>query len=62
MKSKATKTKESFLRSKDVAQVLDMCPDDVIILVKKGKLKAVKQGRYWKYSLSEVLKFKEQNS
>jgi len=57
----SSKKKElTYLRSKDVAQILDMCPDDVIVLVKKGKLKAIKKGRYWQYSITEVLKYKQQ--
>ncbi len=56
-----SKKKEiKFLRSKDVAQIVDMSPDDVIVLAKKGKLKAIKKGRYWQYSLTEVLKYKQQ--
>ena len=36
--------KETLLKSKDVAHVLDLSPDDVIWLARKGKLRAVKRG------------------
>ena len=49
----AVKT-ETLLRSKDVAHILDLPPDDVIYLARKGKLRGVKEGKYWKFRLRDV--------
>jgi hypothetical protein len=46
--------KEILLRSKDVAHILDLPPDDVIYLARKGKLRGVKEGKYWKFRLRDV--------
>ena len=46
--------KETMLRSKDVAHILDLPPDDVIYLARKGKLRGVKEGKYWKFRLRDV--------
>jgi hypothetical protein len=46
--------KDNLLRSKDVAHILDLPPDDVIYLARKGKLRAVKEGKYWKFRLRDV--------
>ncbi len=42
------------LRSKDVAHLLDCSPDDVIDLARRNKLRATKQGRYWKFRFADV--------
>jgi len=49
-----TKKRTELLRSKDVAHILDCSPDDVLDLVRKGKLPAVKEGRYWRFRLSDI--------
>ncbi len=49
----ATKN-ELLLKSKDVAHILDLPPDDVIYLARKGKLRGVKEGKYWKFRLRDV--------
>ncbi len=49
-----------LLRSKDVAHILDCSPDDVMELAKRGKLKATKDGRYWKFSHQDVLAYKKE--
>jgi hypothetical protein len=46
--------KETLLRSKDVAHILDLPPDDVIYLARKGKLRGIKEGKYWKFRLRDV--------
>ena len=46
--------KEILLRSKDVAHILDLPPDDVIYLARKGKLRGLKEGKYWKFRLRDV--------
>ena len=51
-------TKEALLKSKDVAHILDMSPDDVIYLARNGKLRAVKEGKYWKFRLAHVQTYK----
>jgi excisionase family DNA binding protein len=52
------KTKESLLKSKDAAHILDCSPDDVIDLARKGKLRAFKQGRFWRFRQSDVVSYK----
>jgi excisionase family DNA binding protein len=54
--------KEQLLKSRDVAHILDMSPDDVNALVHKGKLKAIKKGRLWKYRLSDVEAYKRKHT
>ena len=51
--------KESLLRSKDVAHILDCSPDDVIELARRGKLRASKQGRFWRFKHNDVLTYKK---
>ena len=55
----ATKKKETMLRSKDVAHILDCSPDDIIELAKKGKLKATKAGRFWRFRQADVVAYKK---
>jgi excisionase family DNA binding protein len=54
--------KEQFLRSKDVAHVLDCSPDDVTVLARSGELKSIKQGRFWKFRLSDVEAYKRKQT
>jgi len=54
--------KQSILGTKDVAHILDMSPDDVIELARNEKLKATKQGRFWRFNLADVEEYKQQNS
>ena len=42
------------LRSRDVAHILDLSPDEVTELAHRRKLKAKKVGRIWRYSLADV--------
>lgn len=51
---------EELMRSKDVAHILDCSPDEVIELARKGKLRGTKTGRFWKFSLEDVMACKEQ--
>ena len=53
MKSRA----EYVLRSRDVAHILDCSPDEVIELAQRKKLKAIKQGRLWKYRAKDVFAY-----
>jgi len=39
--------KGNLLKTKDVAHILDVSPDDVIELARKGKIRAHKKGRFW---------------
>ncbi len=48
-----------LLRSKDVAQVLDCSPDDVLHLVRKGTLRAKKQGKTWQFRSEDVMTYKK---
>ncbi len=54
------KKTDKYFRSKDVAHILDCSPDDVIVLAKKGKLRAAKQGRFWRYRQEDVMNYKKQ--
>jgi len=54
--------KELLLKSRDVAYILDMSPDDVADLTRKGKLKAIKPGRYWKFRLEDVEAYKKEHT
>ena len=51
--------KEKLLRSKDVAHLLDCSPDDVIELARKGKLRAEKLGRFWRFKYTDVMFYKK---
>ena len=53
--------KKPLLRSKDVAHILDCCPDDVNDLARSGKLKATKQGRGWRFNTADIEAYKRQN-
>ena len=46
--------KTPLLRSKDVAHILDISPDEVIELARKGELKGEKRGRFWWFSEADV--------
>ena len=49
------------LGTKDVAHILDMSPDDVIELARSKKLKATKQGEFWRFNLADVERYKRRN-
>lgn len=49
---------ERLLSSKDVAHMLDIGPDDVVQLVHRGKLRAAKVGRLWRYRVADVRVYK----
>jgi excisionase family DNA binding protein len=48
-----------FLRSKDVAQLLDCSPDDIYGVISKGEMPAIKRGRYWLFRYEDVVAYKE---
>ena len=54
-----TKKKQTLLRSKDVAHILNTSPDDVNDLARKGKLRGEKRGRYWGFRLADVMTYKK---
>jgi hypothetical protein len=45
---------EKLLSSIDVAKILDFVPDEVIKLARTGKIRATKQGKYWKFLRRDV--------
>ncbi len=47
-----------FLELKDVAHILDCNPADVMGLLNKGKLNAIKRGQYWLFRPSDVQSYK----
>ena len=51
--------KSRILRSNHVAHLLDLPPDDVICLARKGKLRGVKEGKYWLFRLRDVNVYKK---
>jgi excisionase family DNA binding protein len=55
MRMPATKP---VLTSKEVAHILDMSPDDVVFLARKGKLRATKVRKYWQYRYRDVSAYK----
>ena len=42
-----------------MAHLLDCSPDEVIELAQRGKLKAIKAGRFWKYRAEDVMRYKK---
>jgi hypothetical protein len=54
-----TEKKETLLRSKDVAHILDMSPFEVITLAQRGKLRGEKQGRIWRFQEADVRAYKK---
>ncbi len=55
-------SQEGLLRSKDVAHILDCSPDDVIELARRGKLVAIKQGRFWRFRQNDVMNYKSETA
>ena len=53
------KKKHPLLRSKDVAHILDIPPDDVNELARRNKIKATKAGRLWRFRLADVMAYKK---
>jgi len=49
-----------FLRSVDVAHLLDCSPDAVYPLAKSGELPAIKHGRYYRFRYEDVEAYKEE--
>lgn len=52
-----TTKKELHWRFKDVAHLLDVSPDDVVDLARKGKLRAIKVGRFWRFRFADVVAY-----
>jgi excisionase family DNA binding protein len=50
---------EQLLRPRDVAHILDCCPDDLYPLIYAGEIKAQKVGRLWKFRMKDVMDFKD---
>ncbi len=53
------KEKGISLRSKAVAHILDISPDDVITLARKGKLRAQKVGKFWEFRKADITRYKK---
>ena len=49
------KKSKSDMSTIDVARVLDMSPDDVTVLARKGILRGKKVGKRWKFKKKDVL-------
>ena len=52
-------SKVKILKSREVAHILDCSPDDAIMLARKGKLRAKKEGKYWLYRYSDVMRYRK---
>jgi hypothetical protein len=52
--------REQHLELRDIAHILDCSPADVMVLVTKGKLKAIRRGQYWIFRFSDVEAYKRQ--
>ncbi len=50
---------EQLLRPRDVAHILDCCPDDLYPLIYTGEIKAEKVGRLWKFRMEDVMNYKK---
>ena len=50
---------EKLLRSTEVAHLLDISPDEVLDLAKQGRIKAIKQGRFWKFRYADVIAYRD---
>jgi excisionase family DNA binding protein len=50
--------KELLLTSREVAHILDLSPDDVIDLARRRKLRAIKQGRFWRFGQADIMAYK----
>ena len=50
----------SYMNSKEVAQILDVSPDTVNELARKHVLPAFKQGRQWRFRKRDITSFKRQ--
>ena len=47
-----------LLRSKEVARLLDISPDEVLGLANRGVFKGTKEGRFWRFSFRDVAVYK----
>ncbi len=50
---------QQLLRPRDVAHILDCCPDDLYPLIYSGEIKAQKVGRLWKFRLEDVMDYRD---
>jgi len=50
---------ERLYSTKNAAHVLDVSPDDIVMLCNRRLLHGVKQGRFWKVSLRALRDFKK---
>jgi hypothetical protein len=57
--TKFDKKGKRVLRSKDIAHILDISPDDVIELARKKVIPASKNGRFWIFSIAQISKIKK---
>ena len=53
-------TEDSWLNSKEVAEILDCSPDTVNELARKSILPASKKGRQWRFRKRDITSFKRQ--
>jgi excisionase family DNA binding protein len=51
-----------FLRSKDVAEILDCTPDDVYDVISSGDVPAIKRGKFWLFRYEDVMAYKDREA
>jgi len=57
--ARARPLSEPPLSSREVAVLLDLGPDEVNELARRGELPAFKQGRFWRFRRADVLRLKD---
>jgi len=50
-----TKKPKSLMSTREVAMVLDMSPDEVAMLARRGTIKGKKVGRGWRFDRKAVM-------
>ena len=50
---------EVLLTSTAVAHILDVSPDEVLDLARKGRLKGEKGRRFWRFRMADVTDFRK---
>ncbi len=49
---------EKLLTTRDAAILLDCMPDEVIVLARTGKIRATKEGKFWKFLRKDISAYK----
>jgi hypothetical protein len=60
--SNETLLEQPLLRSKEVARLLDISPDEALGLANRGLLKGTKECRFWRFRPRHVAIYKRQQT